>query len=204
VIGGEVNNPLCLDNLRSRMKFLLDIFFSIILIVILSFPILFIGLLVRLSSNGPALFWSDRVGKDSVIFKMPKFRTMKLETPQLATHLIKEPENFYTPVGRFLRKYSLDELPQIFSILKGDMSLVGPRPALFNQDDLINLRQRKGVNSIKPGITGLAQINGRDEMTIAVKVDYDEQYLNTLSMKLDIYILWLTLLKVLRREGVSH
>ena len=186
------------------MKFLLDIFFSIILIVILSFPILFIGLLVRLSSNGPALFWSDRVGKDSVIFKMPKFRTMKLETPQLATHLIKEPENFYTPVGRFLRKYSLDELPQIFSILKGDMSLVGPRPALFNQDDLINLRQRKGVNSIKPGITGLAQINGRDEMTIAVKVDYDEQYLNTLSMKLDIYILWLTLLKVLRREGVSH
>lgn len=204
MIGGEVNNPLCLDNLRSRMKFLLDIFFSIILIVILSFPILFIGLLVRLSSNGPALFWSDRVGKDSVIFKMPKFRTMKLETPQLATHLIKEPENFYTPVGRFLRKYSLDELPQIFSILKGDMSLVGPRPALFNQDDLINLRQRKGVNSIKPGITGLAQINGRDEMTIAVKVDYDEQYLNTLSMKLDIYILWLTLLKVLRREGVSH
>ncbi len=204
MIGGEVNNPLCPDNLRLRMKFLLDIFFSTILVVILSFPILFIGLLVRLTSKGPTLFWSDRVGKDSVIFKMPKFRTMKLETPQLATHLIKEPENFYTPVGRFLRKYSLDELPQIFSILKGDMSLVGPRPALFNQDDLINLRQRKGVNSIKPGITGLAQINGRDEMTIAVKVGYDEQYLNTLSMKLDIYILWLTLLKVLRREGVSH
>jgi O-antigen biosynthesis protein WbqP len=165
---------------------------------------LFIGILVRLSSKGPAIYWSERVGKDCIIFKMPKFRTMKLETPQLATHLMKDPKFFYTPIGRFLRKYSLDELPQIFSIFKGDMSLVGPRPALFNQENLINLRQSKGINAIKPGITGLAQVNGGDEITIPIKVSYDEEYLNNLSLKTDIFILWLTVLKVLRREDVSH
>ena len=164
----------------------------------------FIGLLIRLTSKGAALFWSDRAGRNGVIFKMPKFRTMVLNTPQVATHLMDNPDKFYTPVGNFLRRYSLDEIPQLLSVLKGDMSLVGPRPALFNQDDLINLRQKKGVDAIKPGITGLAQVNGRDEMTISIKVGYDEQYLNTLSVKADIYILWLTLLKVLRREGVSH
>ena len=186
------------------MKFLLDIFLSTILVIILSIPMVFIGLLIRLTSKGAALFWSDRVGRNGVIFKMPKFRTMVLNTPQVATHLMDNPDKFYTPVGNFLRRYSLDEIPQLLSVLKGDMSLVGPRPALFNQDDLINLRQKKGVDAIKPGMTGLAQVNGRDEMTISIKVDYDEQYLNTLSVKADIYILWLTLLKVLRREGVSH
>ena len=186
------------------MKYLFDIFCCTILAVVLLVPMLLIGALVKLTSKGRILFWSDRVGRDCVIFKMPKFRTMKLETPQLATHLIKEPESFYTPVGKFLRNYSLDELPQIFSIFKGDMSLVGPRPALFNQEDLICLREKKGINAIKPGITGLAQINGRDEMTIPIKVGYDEQYLNTLSLKTDIYILWLTILKVLMKEGVTH
>ena len=186
------------------MKFLLDIFLSTILVIILSIPMVFIGLLIRLTSKGAALFWSDRVGRNGVIFKMPKFRTMVLNTPQVATHLMDNPDKFYTPVGNFLRRYSLDEIPQLLSVLKGDMSLVGPRPALFNQDDLINLRQKKGVDAIKPGMTGLAQVNGRDEMTISIKVDYDEQYLNTLSVKTDIYILWLTLLKVLMKEGVSH
>jgi O-antigen biosynthesis protein WbqP len=186
------------------MKNLLDIFLCSILVIVLLVPMLFIGILVRLSSKGPAIYWSERVGKDCIIFKMPKFRTMKLETPQLATHLMKDPKFFYTPIGRFLRKYSLDELPQIFSIFKGDMSLVGPRPALFNQENLINLRQSKGINAIKPGITGLAQVNGRDEITIPIKVSYDEEYLNNLSLKTDIFILWLTVLKVLRREDVSH
>jgi|TARA_B110000263_G_scaffold86445_1_gene75501 O-antigen biosynthesis protein WbqP len=186
------------------MKNLLDIFLCSILVIVLLVPMLFIGISVRLSSKGPAIYWSERVGKDCIIFKMPKFRTMKLETPQLATHLMKDPNFFYTPIGRFLRKYSLDELPQIFSIFKGDMSLVGPRPALFNQENLINLRQSKGINAIKPGITGLAQVNGRDEITIPIKVSYDEEYLNNLSLKTDIFILWLTVLKVLRREDVSH
>ncbi len=186
------------------MKFILDIFLSLILIVILSLPMVFIGLIVKLTSKGPALHWSDRVGKDCIIFKMPKFRTMVLGTPQLATHLMDEPDNFHTPIGKFLRKYSFDELPQIFCIFNGRMSLVGPRPALFNQKDLIELREKKGVNSLRPGITGLAQVNGRDEMTIPVKVGYDEEYLMESSVKLDIYILWLTFLKVLKKEGVSH
>ena len=186
------------------MKFILDIFLSLILIVILALPMVFIGLIVKLTSKGPALHWSHRVGKDCIIFKMPKFRTMVLGTPQLATHLMDEPDNFHTPIGKFLRKYSFDELPQIFCIFNGRMSLVGPRPALFNQKDLIELREKKGVNSLRPGITGLAQVNGRDEMTIPVKVGYDEEYLMESSVKLDIYILWLTFLKVLKKEGVSH
>jgi len=186
------------------MKFILDIFLSIVLLIILSLPMLFIALLVRLTSTGPALFWSERVGKKSIIFQMPKFRTMNLETPQLASHLMHKPQSFYTPIGEFLRKYSLDELPQIFCIFNGKMSLVGPRPALFNQEDLINLREEKGINGIKPGITGLAQVNGRDEMTIPDKVSYDEMYLKDVSLKLDVYILWLTLLKVLKKEGISH
>ena len=160
--------------------------------------------MIKLNSSGNVLFWSERIGKDNIIFSMPKFRTMKTDTPQLATHLLQDPESFYTPLGKVLRKYSLDELPQIFSVIKGDMSLVGPRPALFNQYDLMELRKKKGVDKLKPGITGLAQINGRDEMSIPDKVRYDEDYLQRSSMRLDIYILWLTLLKVLRKEGVSH
>jgi len=186
------------------MKFILDIFLSLILVTFLSLPMIFIGLLVKLTSKGPALYWSDRVGRDCIIFKMPKFRTMVLDTPQVATHLMNEPDNFHTPIGEFLRKYSLDELPQIFCIFNGSMALVGPRPALFNQKDLIDLREKKGVNILKPGITGLAQVNGRDEMTIPVKVRYDEDYLLNSSIRLDVYILWLTLLKVLKKEGVSH
>ncbi len=160
--------------------------------------------MIKLNSSGNVLFWSERIGKDNIIFSMPKFRTMKTDTPQLATHLLQDPESFYTPLGKVLRKYSLDELPQIFSVIKGDMSLVGPRPALFNQYDLMELRKKKGVDKLKPGITGLAQINGRDEMSIPDKVRYDEDYLQRSSMRLDLYILWLTLLKVLRKEGVSH
>ena len=160
--------------------------------------------MIKLNSSGNVLFWSERIGKDNIIFSMPKFRTMKTDTPQLATHLLQDPESFYTPLGKVLRKYSLDELPQIFSVIKGDMSLVGPRPALFNQYDLMELRKKKGVDKLKPGITGLAQINGRDEMSIPDKVRYDEDYLQRSSMRLDLYILWLTLLKVLRTEGVSH
>jgi len=160
--------------------------------------------MIKLSSSGNVLFWSERIGKDNIIFSMPKFRTMKTDTPQLATHLLRDPESFYTPLGKILRKYSLDELPQIFSVIKGDMSLVGPRPALFNQYDLMELRKKKGVDKLKPGITGLAQINGRDEMSIPDKVRYDEDYLQRSSMRLDLYILWLTLLKVLQKEGVSH
>jgi len=160
--------------------------------------------MIKLNSSGNVLFWSERIGKDNIIFSMPKFRTMKTDTPQLATHLLQDPESFYTPLGKVLRKYSLDELPQIFSVIKGDMSLVGPRPALFNQYDLMELRKKKGVDKLKPGITGLAQINGRDEMSIPDKVRYDEDYLQRSSMRLDLYILWLTLLKVLQKEGVSH
>lgn len=186
------------------MKFILDIFLSVILIIFLSLPMILTGFIVKLTSKGPALYWSDRVGRDCVIFKMPKFRTMVLDTPQVATHLMNEPDNFHTPVGKFLRKYSLDELPQIFCIFNGRMSLVGPRPALFNQKDLIDLREKSGVNILKPGITGLAQVNGRDEMTIPVKVRYDEEYLMKSSIRLDVYILWLTFLKVLKKEGVSH
>tara|TARA_Y100001936_G_C15987923_1_gene620604 strand:- start:597 stop:1079 length:483 start_codon:yes stop_codon:yes gene_type:complete len=160
--------------------------------------------MIKLSSSGDILFWSDRIGKNNIIFSMPKFRTMKKNTPQLATHLLEDPESFYTPLGKILRKYSLDEIPQIFSVIKGDMSLVGPRPALFNQYDLMELRKNKGIDKLKPGITGLAQINGRDEMSIPDKVRYDEEYLQRSSMRLDLHILWLTFLKVLRKEGVSH
>jgi|TARA_B110000263_G_scaffold248914_1_gene265003 O-antigen biosynthesis protein WbqP len=186
------------------MKYFFDILVSIFLSLILITPVILLCFLIKFSSKGTILFWSDRVGKNNIIFSMPKFRTMMVDTPQLATHLLENPEDYYTPLGKFLRKYSLDEIPQLLSIFRGDMSLVGPRPALFNQNDLINLRQKKGIDAIKPGITGLAQVNGRDEMTIPTKVGYDEEYLNTLSMKIDIYILWLTLLKVVRKEGVSH
>jgi len=163
-----------------------------------------VAALVKLTSKGPVLYWSDRVGKRNVIFKMPKFRSMKADTPVLATHLLVDPKSVLTPIGNFLRKSSLDELPQLWCILKGDMSFVGPRPALFNQDDLIALRTQKGVHDLVPGLTGWAQINGRDELPISQKVALDVEYLETQSMLLDVKIIWLTFIKVFKKDGVSH
>jgi O-antigen biosynthesis protein WbqP len=186
------------------MKRIFDLFLSFCLIMVLSLPILVIAVLVRMTSKGPALYWSNRVGIHNKIFRMPKFRTMRLDTPAVATHLLKEPDAYLTPVGSFLRKSSLDELPQLWSVLKGDMSFVGPRPALFNQDGLIALRTEKGVHRLIPGITGWAQINGRDDIPIPKKVELDEYYLNHRSLLFDLKILFLTLLKVTRVENVSH
>jgi O-antigen biosynthesis protein WbqP len=162
------------------------------------------ALAVRCTSTGPTLYWSDRVGRDNRIFKMPKFRSMRVDTPALATHLLDNPSGYLTPIGSFLRKSSLDELPQLWSILRGDMSFVGPRPALFNQDDLIALRTSAGVHALLPGLTGWAQVNGRDELEIPLKVKLDAEYLQRRSLGLDLRILWLTFLKVLRRDGVAH
>lgn len=182
--------------------------FDVLLVFLILFPLLPLFLLiaftVRVTSKGPALYWSDRVGRNNNIFKMPKFRTMRVDTPAVATHLLDDPARWLTPIGAFLRKTSLDELPQLFSILKGDMSFVGPRPALFNQDDLIALRTEKGVHKLVPGLTGWAQINGRDELPIPVKVEYDIWYLHNHSLLLDMKIIFLTFLKVLRHEGVQH
>jgi len=165
---------------------------------------LVVTLLVKLTSRGPVLYWSDRVGINNSIFKMPKFRTMHVDTPPVATHLLKNPKDFLTPVGAFLRKFSLDELPQLWSILKGDMSFIGPRPALYNQDDLIKLRTEKGIHRLIPGITGWAQVNGRDDLPIPVKVEFEEYYLKNRSLLLDFKILWMTFIKVLKKEGIQH
>jgi len=186
------------------MKRLFDLLASVFLLLVLSFPLLLIAILIRLTSKGPSIYWSDRVGKDNVIFKMPKFRSMLVNTPALATHLLKDPNLYLSPVGDFLRRTSLDELPQLFSVLKGDMSFVGPRPALFNQSDLINLRSLKGVDKLLPGITGWAQINGRDKITIIEKVELDVQYLEKYSLWFDIKILFVTLMKVIKKTGVVH
>ena len=186
------------------MKRLFDIVTALVALCFFSLPLLFLSLLVKFTSEGPAIYWSDRVGKDNTIFKMPKFRTMRTDTPAVATHLLNNPDTYLTPVGEFLRKSSLDELPQLWSVIKGDMSFVGPRPALFNQDDLIALRTEKGVHRLIPGVTGWAQINGRDDLPIPVKVDFDVHYLKHRSFLFDMKILWLTLLKVVKREGVSH
>ena len=163
-----------------------------------------IAVAVRMTSNGTVLYWSDRVGQHNNIFQMPKFRTMKLDTPALATHLMKNPEDYLIPVGDFLRRTSLDELPQLYSVLKGDMSFVGPRPALFNQDDLIELRTEKGIDQLIPGLTGWAQVNGRDELPISEKVSLDAHYMVKQSFCFDLKILWITFLNVVRKEGVSH
>lgn len=186
------------------MKRIIDILLSVGISIILLLPILLIALLVRFTSNGKTLYWSDRVGKNGVLFRMPKFRTMQVDTPTVATHLMTNPNAFLSPIGVFLRRLSLDELPQLFSVLKGDMSFVGPRPALFNQDDLIALRTEKGVDKLLPGITGWAQVNGRDELSIPDKVALDVEYLNRQSFWFDIKILWMTFLKVIKRDGVSH
>lgn len=181
-----------------------DVLVSGVLLLSLSMPILMIALLVRATSRGPALYWSDRVGQNNVLFRMPKFRTMRIDTPEVATHLLDRPESWLTPVGGFLRSSSLDELPQLWSVLTGRMSLVGPRPALFNQGDLVALRTDCGVHRLVPGLTGWAQVNGRDELPISVKVSFDKQYLMDRSFMLDMRILWMTLDKVAHREGVSH
>lgn len=186
------------------LKRLLDIVISLTALCVFSLPLLFLSLLVKLTSKGPIIYWSDRVGKDNTIFKMPKFRSMLIDTPAVATHLLNDPDRYLTPIGEFLRKSSLDELPQLWSVIKGDMSFVGPRPALFNQADLIALRTEKGVHRLIPGVTGWAQINGRDDLPIPVKVDFDVHYLKHRSFLFDMKILWLTLLKVVKREGVSH
>lgn len=186
------------------MKRAFDVIFSVCVGAFLLLPIGLTALLVRWTSPGPALYWSDRVGRNNRIFKMPKFRSMRLDTPAVATHLLSDPDQFLTPVGPFLRKTSLDELPQLWSILKGDMSLVGPRPALFNQHDLIALRTEAGVDRLVPGLTGWAQINGRDELPIADKVRLDAEYLQRQSFMFDLKIIFLTLWRVLRRDGITH
>jgi len=186
------------------MKRLFDLALALLAIGLLALPLLAVALLVRLTSPGPVLYWSDRVGRHNTIFQMPKFRSMRVGTPALATHLMTSPDLHLTSLGSFLRKSSLDELPQLWSILKGDMSFVGPRPALFNQDDLIALRTQKGIHRLTPGLTGWAQINGRDELPIPAKVEFDHYYLVHQSMFLDIKILLLTALKIFLREGVTH
>ena len=186
------------------MKYLFDKVGAALILIILFLPILGVALIVRVTSKGSILYWSDRVGRDGKIFKMPKFRSMLIDTPAVATHLLDNPDVYLSPIGGFLRSTSLDELPQLFSVLKGDMSFVGPRPALFNQDDLIALRKEKGVDKLLPGITGWAQVNGRDELSIPDKVILDVEYLNRQSFWLDMKILWMTFLKVIKRDGVSH
>ncbi|MBU2053653.1 MAG: sugar transferase [Proteobacteria bacterium] len=184
------------------MKRIFDLILSLCLVSVLLFPILVIAVLVKLTSTGPALYWSDRVGINNEIFKMPKFRTMRTDTPAVATHLLKNPGAYMTPFGYYLRKFSLDEFPQLWSIFKGDMSFVGPRPALYNQDDLIALRTSKGIHQIIPGITGWAQINGRDDIPIPQKVEYDEYYFKKRSFLFDLKILHMTMIKVIKAEGV--
>jgi O-antigen biosynthesis protein WbqP len=186
------------------MKRLFDLVLTVLGVVVLALPLLMVALAVKLTSPGPALYWSDRVGRHNRIFRMPKFRSMRIGTPAVATHLLQDPDAWLTPIGAFLRKTSLDELPQLWSILAGDMSIVGPRPALFNQADLIALRTERGVHELLPGLTGWAQVNGRDELPIPQKVKLDVEYLRRRSLLFDLRILWLTVVKVLRRDGVSH
>lgn len=186
------------------MKRLFDLVLALFALLILLIPIGLVAVIVKLTSRGPVVYWSDRVGRHNKIFKMPKFRTMRVDTPAVATHLLSDPKQFLTPVGSFLRKSSLDELPQLWSIFKGDMSFVGPRPALFNQDDLVALRTQYGVDKVLPGLTGWAQINGRDELPIPDKVKLDVDYVHRQSFGLDLKIIFLTFLKVVRRDGVTH
>jgi len=186
------------------MKRVFDFTVALLAFLILLAPIVFIAVAVKLTSKGPVIYWSNRVGRLNKIFRMPKFRTMRVDTPVVATHLLQDPKAYLTPIGHFLRKTSLDELPQLWSILIGDMSFVGPRPALFNQDDLIALRTQNGVDQIAPGLTGWAQINGRDELPIPEKVKFDTEYLHRQSFLLDLKIIFLTAIKVVKRDGVAH
>ena len=186
------------------MKRFFDFSTSFLLIIILLLPLIFLSVLISLSSKGHFLYWSKRVGKNNKIFMMPKFRTMTLDAPDIATHLLENPSSYYTPMGKFLRKYSIDELRQLYSILLGHMSLVGPRPALHNQKDLISLRSETGVNILLPGLTGLAQVSGRDEISIRSKVEIDKNYLEKKSFLFDLYIIWLTIKKVVNSSDISH
>ena len=186
------------------MKRLFDVFMSLTLLMLLALPMLIVTIAVYLTSPGPVIYWSSRIGQDNVIFRMPKFRSMHEDTPALATHLMIDAEKFLTPIGGVLRRYSLDELPQLFSVLRGDMSFVGPRPALFNQEDLIALRTEKDVDKLLPGVTGWAQVNGRDNLSITEKVEFDIEYLNHQSFWFDLKILWLTFLIITRRDFISN
>tara|TARA_X000000368_G_scaffold251413_1_gene198665 strand:- start:1057 stop:1617 length:561 start_codon:yes stop_codon:yes gene_type:complete len=186
------------------MKRIIDLLLVFVFFSILVLPMILIFVLIRLTSKGPAIYWSDRVGKNNSVFKMPKFRSMLIQTPTVATHLLNEPDSYLSPIGGFLRRSSLDELPQLLSVLKGDMSFVGPRPALYNQYDLIELRTKNGINSLLPGITGWAQVNGRDKLSIPDKVLLEVEYLKNRSILFDMKILWMTLLKVFKRDGINH
>jgi len=196
-----INNPLFKKKFTKR---LFDLTFVVIALILFAIPMFCVSLVVFVSTKGSVLFWSERVGLYGNIFKMPKFRTMLIDTPAVATHLLDRPDEYLSPVGGFLRRTSLDELPQLLSVLKGDMSFVGPRPALFNQEDLITLRHENGINKLLPGITGWAQVNGRDEVTIPEKVSLDKDYLDNQSFWLDMRILWMTFQKVIQRDNVSH
>jgi O-antigen biosynthesis protein WbqP len=186
------------------LKRVFDVSLALILTLIFILPGLFLCLAIKLTSKGPAIYWSDRLGKGNIIFKMPKFRTMKLDTPPIATHLLKNPKFYLTPIGSFLRKYSIDEIPQLLSILSGQMSFVGPRPALFNQTNLIKMRNRAGISLLTPGLTGWAQVNGRDELDIRKKVNLEVEYIQRQSFIFDLKILWVTFLRVLKKQGISH
>ena len=186
------------------MKRYFDLLLLMFAAVVFCLPMGLLAVVVRISSTGPALYWSDRIGRNSITFKMPKFRTMRVGTPAVATHLLANPQAYLTPIGAFLRKTSLDELPQLWSILRGEMSFVGPRPALFNQHDLIGLRAQAGVDKLLPGLTGWAQVNGRDELSIADKVALDVEYLQKKSLAFDVKIMILTVFRVLSRDNVTH
>tara|TARA_X000000368_G_C23017866_1_gene706569 strand:- start:1053 stop:1613 length:561 start_codon:yes stop_codon:yes gene_type:complete len=186
------------------MKRFFDLLVSALLLVVIIIPLALLSLVIAFTSKGPVLYWSKRIGKDNKPFYMPKFRTMIIQAPEVATHLLENPSSFYTPIGQFLRKYSIDELPQLYSIMVGDMSLVGPRPALHNQNDLIQLRTNAGVHNLVPGITGLAQVSGRDDISIETKVELDALYLTHISFFYDLYIIWLTLVKVITRADIAH
>ena len=186
------------------MKTIFDFTLALIMTTILVVFMFLIAVAIKLSSDGPVLYWSKRIGQNNTIFSMPKFRTMRVGTPSIATHLLSNPDKFLTPLGSFLRRTSLDELPQLYSILTGSMSFVGPRPALFNQDDLINLRSDSGISHLKPGVTGWAQINGRDDLSIEKKVEFEKEYLKKMSFVFDLKIIWLTFFKVFKRDGISH
>lgn len=191
-------------NTKCAVKRIVDIILSSMFLIVLGVPMALIALAVKLTSRGPILHWSDRVGRWNRIFKMPKFRSMRTNAPQVATHLLSNPGVYLTPIGGFLRRSSLDELPQLLSVLNGDLSLVGPRPALFNQNDLIALRTERGVDALVPGMTGLAQVNGRDELPIPEKVQFDCEYMQRQSLKFDLQIIMLTIVKVICREGIRH
>jgi O-antigen biosynthesis protein WbqP len=199
-----VNNKSSSRSKQMLFKRTFDLMLCFVLVLIFLIPVMFIWVLVKLTSPGPAIYWSDRVGRFNEIFQMPKFRSMKINTPAVATHLLDDPTQWLTPIGSMLRKASLDEIPQLWSIFKGDMSFVGPRPALYNQDDLIALRTEKGVHELIPGLTGWAQINGRDELSIAEKVELDVEYLNKHSFFFDLKVIFMTAHKVLINDGVSH